>query len=307
MRPIDPKLFFSKGDPEDPRLGEMIKANVGPESAIHLFGWADDSGIAANGGRVGAARAPDEIRAYLYKMTPSMNRQTWPRVFDGGNLPPGESLAKNHQSAREIVGQSYDGGAKVITLGGGHDYGFADGAAFLDSFCSRHVRPLIVNFDAHLDVRPSTVSMHSGTAFRRLFEAYAGRFDLLVIGLQPQCNSRAHAAWATAQGAQLWMANECRDPGALSDRIRHFTKSRPTFLSLDIDAITSDSAPGCSAPSPRGLSTEAVFAACRTFHEIGEVQGMGIYEVSPPHDPDGHTSRLAALFVHDFISAGATP
>lgn len=306
-RDPDPSLLYSRRDPDDPRLGELVKTGVteGPTQGVELYGWPDDEGIRLNGGRPGAAEAPDRIRRFLYRMTPPMDTETRLTLRDRGNLVSSDSLAVRHEEARRAVSDSFERGAAVLTLGGGHDYGFPDGAGFLDAHAPEgDRRPLVINFDAHLDVRPTEQGFHSGTPFRRLLSEFSGRFDFLEIGLQGQCNSRVHADWARRHGAELWMADDVRTAEAMQSRLISWLgprAGRPLWVSLDIDAISSISAPGCSAAWDRGLASDRIFEALALLDRKTEWRGLGIYEVSPPLDSDDRTSKLAALFAHDFI------
>lgn len=301
----DPELLYGRQDAADPRLGELVRTGTTDKTSnVEIFGWPDDEGIRLNGGRPGAAEAPDRIRRFLYRMTPPLDSDRTPSLHDRGNLELASSLADRHGAARVVVADAYRRDRAVLTLGGGHDYGFPDAAAFLDVFAANATRPAVINFDAHLDVRSTASGFHSGTPFRRLLEEFGGRFDFLEIGLQPQCNSRAHRDWAEAQGAELWMADDVRTREALQSRLMSWIGPRagaPLFMSLDIDAISSASAPGCSQSWDRGLSSDRIFEALAILDGKMAWKGLGIYEVSPPLDHDDRTSKLAALFAFEFL------
>ena len=57
-------LFFSRGDRNDPRLGEIVRFDEESYQAtdIVIIGCPQDEGVRRNKGRVGAADAPDAIR-----------------------------------------------------------------------------------------------------------------------------------------------------------------------------------------------------------------------------------------------------
>lgn len=306
LTPTETSLFFTRQDPEDPRLGDFASASATDSSpSVQIFGWPDDEGIRLNGGRPGAAEAPDRIRRFLYKMTPSLTKDIPVQLWDRGNLAPsGRDLARRHEEARQLTAEAFRRGDRVLSFGGGHDYGFPDAAGFLDAFIRENVRPIVVNFDAHLDVRPVKDSFHSGTPFRRLLTSFPDQFDFIEIGLQPQCNSRFHAAWAKSQGAQLWMADDVRDEADFLSHLLTWVTRRlgqPLFISLDIDVIQSADAPGCSQSWALGLTPPAVQKIIDLFMDHLPTKGLGIYEVSPPLDHDDRTTKLAALFAHQFI------
>lgn len=309
--PVEPSLFFSKGDPQDPRMGNYAKAAKDfAEADLCLWGYPDDEGIALNGGRIGAKDAPDTIRKYLYKMTPHLLKQLATtgelRIADLGNLTTTMTLEERHQLGREQAEQVTDKNIPWVSLGGGHDYGYADGAGFLRSALKSGKKPIVVNLDAHLDVRPTDQGLNSGTPFYRLLQEFPGAFSFYEIGLQPQCNSQSHWDWAQTQGAHLISAHEARDRGLLSiaHEICHKHAQQPLWISLDIDAIRSSEAPGCSQSWATGLSASEIFPFLSELYVGMDWKSFSIYEVSPSLDLDNHTSKLAALFIHHFIFLG---
>lgn len=308
----DSKLFFSKNDPQDPRLGEWVTAlNLSSAEDLQkiqepswvLLGYPDDEGIAMNGGRPGAKEAPAMIRTYFYKMTPSLLKPSKKSFFDVGNIPISLPLPQRHERGRELVRAALDAGHKTLSLGGGHDYGYADGAGFIDHCLSKKLRPVLINFDAHLDVRPTDKGFHSGTPFHRLLTQYKDQFDFLEVGLQNQCNSSEHLQWARKMGAEILLLQDLLEIGlkeSLSAALKAF-QGRPCFLSIDIDAFTSSEAPGCSQSWATGLKIENFLPALKLIQEELKVLGLGIYEVSPPLDQDHRTSKLAALILHHAV------
>ncbi|PWU20051.1 MAG: formimidoylglutamase [Bdellovibrio sp.] len=313
--PTPEHMLFSRHDPEDPRLGEFVSTEALPgatgiQAPITLWGYADDEGIQINGGRIGAAEGPDRIRHSLYRMTPFRH---WPRInlfHDRGNIRPSHfSLEERHALGREAVRQHYrEDPGFLVTLGGGHDYGFPDGAGFLDEFVHARPKPLILNFDAHLDVRPVDRGLTSGTPFRRLIEQFGTQFELVAIGIQPQCNSPFHWEWAISQGIQILTLETIRNqdgPGGLQMALSEcldVDSKRPVWISLDMDVFSSREAPGCSATWPTGLAAEEVLRLLPWIHSNFSVKGMGIYEVSPPLDQDGKTAKLAALVIYQALN-----
>jgi formiminoglutamase len=309
-------LFFSKQDPEDKRLGEWAQfcsIDSLPSHGVALFGYPDDEGIQNNGGRVGASFGPDSIRDRFYRMTPSAFQllKPLPPICDLGNLSPvNESLGNRHSKASLLASAVLRKNLKWIGLGGGHDYGFPDGDGFLNVFSTAPLKPIIINFDAHLDVRPlSQGKITSGTPFRRLLENHSGKFDFVEIGLQSFCNSPHHFQWLNAQGGKVLTLDEMRNcEGHPKDFLRtqlnnwgFLIPGRPCFISVDIDVFQSSSAMGCSQSWPSGLTPKEFFGLfeflCHTF----SVHALGIYEVSPPLDQDHKTSQLAAEILHRFL------
>lgn len=305
--PPDKKLFYSRQDNLDPRLGEQARAiSVKDISKLqwHLVGYPDDEGIRLNGGRVGAALAPDTIRSYLYKMTPGLREQTLP-LLDLGNFDTSAGdLNSRHQSAYELAESIFRSDGYILSLGGGHDYGFSDSGAFAKVFQSDN--PLVINFDAHLDVRRTDQGHHSGTPFRRLLEAFP-KISFVEIGIQNQCNSRTHLLWLKDQGGVALELDEIlyapNSTQAIFDfLLPHLDRPRPVFVSIDLDVFSSAYAPGCSQSWPTGLKPNDVLASLDFIKARSHLKGAGFYEVSPPLDVDDRTSRLTALLIHKVLT-----
>lgn len=303
----DTNLFFTKNDPQDLRLGDLAKAihsydDVDSQDFV-IAGYPDDEGIKLNKGRVGSGKAPDLIRKYLYKMTPHLLSTKNPGLKDIGNLDLNFSLEERHELVKQSVSKVLKKRAKWIGLGGGHDYGYPDGAAFLEN----SERPLIINFDAHLDVRSTEHGFTSGTPFYRILSEYGDikNFDFLEVGIQSQCNSKIHYEWALEHKAKILTWDEI-SRGDPTQKILQFLepfilKNRDTFLSVDIDGFSSNYAMGCSQSFATGFSPSCFFKVFQVLCERLDPKVLGIYEVSPPLDLDDKTSKLAALIVHNFI------
>ena len=303
--PAQKNLFFSKNDPQDIRLGQSVHTNSEDASDFIVLGYPDDEGIKLNGGRVGAASAPDKIREFLYKMTPAIDGLTNKLICDAGNLDTSSVLAQRHENAKSAVEKFYRKNRKVISFGGGHDYGYSDAAGFCNVFCSDKVKPLVINFDAHLDVRPPANGYNSGTPFHRLLSEYSQKIDFLEIGIQPQCNSPHHRRWAAEHGAQIVnfseFQNECDIAELFNQLCSRLPALTPAFVSLDIDAIVSSEGGGCSQAWTTGINFKNYLSFVRKLSEHFEIKGLGIYEVSPPLDLDNRTSKMAALAAYHFI------
>lgn len=307
--PTSSELFFTKNDINDIRLGDLFKPYRSEslrENDFVLFGYPDDEGIRLNGGRLGAAQAPKLIRQFLYKMTPTGEKYST-HFYDAGDLIPENELPLRHEKALVHARQLMQSKARVLAFGGGHDYGYSDAAAFLEASLSfSKKKPLVINFDAHLDVRPVKDQIfHSGTPFSRLLEKYHGKFNFIEIGLQNQCNSPHHRLWAQQQGAELVDLMEIAKKGWdwvwWKPMLASITVDTPVFVSFDIDALTAAEAGGASQAWATGLKIQDCLLFLEKLYSICNVQGLGIYEVSPPLDRDFQTSKTAALLAHSFI------
>lgn len=299
---IPETLFFTKNDPQDRRLGDIAKARKLDEYFLEnfvLLGYPDDQGIQLNGGRTGAALAPNKIREYLYKMTPSAFIEKPINLADLGNLKIEKDLTTTHAKALQVISTLYEKQKTPISLGGGHDYAYCDIAPFIKQFSGQ--RPLVINFDAHLDVRDSKNGFNSGTPFFRLLNEFNSGFELVEAGIQGHCNSQHHLQWAKNRGAHIISMEQIHQQGLVAALKSILQMKRPCFLSIDIDGFTSSEAPGCSQSWAGGIEFKDFKKLLHEIHQNQMIKGLGIYEVSPALDIDHRTSKLAAQIIHEFL------
>ena len=298
--PTDTSLFFKKDDKNDPRLGNFVRPTGSADVVLH--GYPDDEAIQNGGGRVGAAMGPERIRHWLYRMTPSVLGETI-SLADHGNINTSLTLDARHISARKKVAEVV-GASRLITLGGGHDYGFPDGAGFLDVY--KDQKPLVINFDAHFDVRPPKAKLSSGTPFYRLLEEFKD-VDFIEIGIQTQCNAKAHYEWLKERGAKVIFTDSWIQSGenlvdyTLKNTGDWLLKRRPTFLSIDMDVFSWPYAIGTSQSWPIGLSPEAFYPLYLFLLKRLDVRVLGVYETAPSLETHDGTAKLAAQLIHRFL------
>lgn len=307
----DPILYFSKNDPDDIRFGDLAKNKLNINDLKHqgfaVYGYPDDRGVKNNGGRIGAAEGPDVIRSLFYKMTNSPLKENLPEIFDMGNLQLTEDIGSTHELAIHNLSNLFESEHRFIALGGGHDFSYPDGKSFLKSH-SNNKKPIIINFDAHLDCRPLQGEINSGTPFYRLLEEHSTEFHFIEVGLQAQCNSKKHFDWAKQKGMHsIWLEEINNDENNLLAKLKSICsdmeENSPLYLSIDLDAFSSAYAPGCSQSWPSGLSPEQCLPCFEWLYKQYDCKLLGIYEYAPRLDIDHRTARLAAKLMHHFIDS----
>jgi formiminoglutamase len=215
------------------------------------------------------------------------------------------TLAERHERGRRVVNELARQDKYWISLGGGHDYGYCDTTAFVQAY--KEHKPLVINFDAHLDVRPvhldqKSQGLHSGTAFFRMMNEFGHNCSFIEVGLQAHCNSPYHARWLNERGGRIvW--REAIDEYGMVESLQQLVPLaiHPAFISVDVDALSSSIAPGCSQSWASGLQWQEFIRGFDFLIDSFDVKGIGIYEVSPVLDEDNKTSKLAALIMHRFI------
>lgn len=252
--------------------------------AIALLGVPDDTGVGLNHGRPGAAKGPDALRQALARYGVAQPHAfDWPRIWDAGDVRVAKGeLETTHQRLTEASEAIARMGILPVMIGGGHDLTFPFVRGVANATSPMHG----IYFDAHLDVRAET---GSGMPFRRLIESGAAT-RLSVHGLDPYANSRAHTDWFLAHNGHLGTRPPEED-----------WPDEPTFVSLDMDVFDCAFAPGVSAHNPCGWAPELGERWAYRSGRNPRVRCFDIMELSPPHDQDGRTARLAARMLLAFL------
>ncbi|HMB91672.1 MAG TPA: formimidoylglutamase [Rhodothermales bacterium] len=285
--------------PDDPRVGHWLghKAQDVDEAQVVLLGFGSDEGVRRNGGRPGAAQAPDAIRQVLYKLTPDARAfATFVEVLDHtvdlGNLILTESMEENQERLGAALAPYLRRGALPIILGGGHETSFGHFLGYVQA--EQPVR--ILNWDAHADVRPLKDERgHSGSPFRQALTHASGLCEgYTVAGLAPHSTARTHLDFLREHEARFFW-NADLTPTLIK---RLYTESAGSLMvTFDMDAVEQAAAPGVSAPAAQGMPTALWLKAAYEAGHCRHTTSIDLVEVNPVYDIDHRTARLAALTV----------
>jgi formiminoglutamase len=284
---------FWQGDAAAVRSGRAV-----------LIGFPQDEGVRRNHGRPGAAAAPDEIRRWLYRLTPwdaeTEADLTQMPPLDLGNIRIAGSLEESQRSLAQVVAAILERGAVPLVLGGGHETAYGH---FL-GYVAANRRVGIINIDAHLDVRPLLHGQgHSGSPFRQALE-HPNRPLYVCLGAEPQATSRQHLRYAQEHGAVVRWRTQLHPSLAhhLAGAQDHLaTAGCAVYVTIDADVVHMSDVPGVSAPNPAGLPGEEVLAATRLAGRSPQVASLDLVEINPAFDRDGQSARWGALLVWNFL------
>jgi formiminoglutamase len=297
----DPALFFHTGDPNDRRLGDVVSSepDAYAEASVVLLGCPQDEGVRRNGGRPGAAEAPNAIRRCLYKLGVAGLEDL--RLFDAGDTRILDTLEATHDAHRQLVRQILADGKTLIVLGGGNDVSYPDCAGLAGALPD----VLAFNVDAHYDVRADT-PRNSGTPYRQLLEegcVKPGRF--YEMGSQPFANSPVYTRYLREKGAHVISLPDLRAQGLTTafGRILAASDAGAIFWGLDMDVVRAADAPGVSAPNPTGLAGDELCAIATLAGNDPRTRLLELSEVNPAFDVDQRTCRLAAVVIWSFLAA----
>ncbi len=291
----------------DVRLADII--GLGNKGQVVLLGFPHDTGVAINGGRVGARHGPEKFRSWVRRYGTVCNPE-WEidlsqiTLADAGDVPPDLPLDQAHSVLTERVSAVLQAGGIPFVVGGGNDQSYPNACALLGH---QPDAPLgVINVDAHLDVRPlKDGKAHSGSPFRLLLEdsRFAGK-HFIEFGTQGSQASREHADYVKArQGSILWLSRVSGGDAAVaqfrSALGRLAGQCGSLFVSFDMDAIRASEAPGVSCPGVMGLcAREAVDLA----FIAGRHSQVALFDLSEynPLIEDERPGRLAVAMYYHF-------
>lgn len=268
-----------------------------PEATHVIVGCPQDEGVRRNNGRPGAAEAPHEIRAHLYRLQTPLHSGI--QLFDAGDISDTDSLETAHEALTKTVSRFLKDGKKVIVLGGGNDISYADVRAL--SSVEKDIST--INIDGHLDMRIAD-EMTSGTPYRKLIEdGYLEAKHFYEFGIRPESNSSFYLENAEKLGGQIYLLPQLLENGVVKSfqKILNEISQRPFFLGLDMDSVQAADAPGVSASSPTGFSGREVMQLIHLARQKENLRLFEITEVNPKFDIDNRTVKLAAQLIYRFL------
>jgi formiminoglutamase len=158
----------------------------------------------------------------------------------------------------------------------------------------------VLNVDAHLDLRAAPWST-SGTPFRQIAEDCAARgwtFRYACLGASRFANTAALFDRAAALGAHVVLDEALTTPADAATALTAWLADLDhLYLTICLDALPPDLAPGVSAPSARGVPMAVVEAIVELALASGALRVADVAELNPRFDVDHRTARVAARLV----------
>jgi arginase family enzyme len=300
------------GIPSDTGAGLVRGAAFGPEGVRRalLAACPDFSARAARAGIVDVGdvfAVPQLLEDEM--LSEEQRRRTRAALYGPGaaadNGLPVSPLSIAERVVTELLARN--AGLRIFMLGGDHSVAWPVVAAL-----ARHVaeRWAIVHVDAHTDLLPERLGV------RLCFATWAyhanellGRGGRLVqVGVRASSRSKLH--WESTLGVRQFWAEEVRARGGavIDDVIQHLRGLgiARVYLSNDIDATDSATAPSTGAPEANGLSPGFVSALIARVAEAFPLLGGDVVEVAPSigsADDARRTTDVAARYMLDTLAA----
>lgn len=320
---FDEKVWTGRSDDGEPgdtrrvyhQVERFPQARVATDSPV-LIGFGSDEGVRRNQGRTGAAHAPKELRRALAGLPAkaSTSTATLATLYDVGDVVCDDGKLESAQDElADTVSEVLAHGGRPLVLGGGHEVAWgtycglrAHLAANAADASDTTRRLLILNFDAHFDLRQARPA-NSGTPFDQIACDCAARgvpFNYVCFGISELANTAALFARAEQLGVQYELDTAMQDsqlPQRLEQLDRLLDAADHVYLTIDLDVLPGATAPGVSAPAALGVPLSVVEAMVMRVRASGKVRAADIAEYNPSLDQDRRTARAAARLAYRLL------
>jgi formiminoglutamase len=208
-----------------------------------------------------------------------------------------------------VITEFLKDGKKIISLGGGNDISYPDGAAMADVFGAGNW--MAINVDAHFDVRLDK-ERSNGTPYRQLLDEKLIRPDYLYeVGFQTQLASPVYYRYLQNLNVNLVSLEQLRSRTETDYEVRELMKQKfinhssslNSFFNFDLNVVRMSDAPGVSAPNPTGLRAGELITLVKYAASLINTRIIEFTEVNPNFDIDNRTVKLVAVAMHRFCAA----
>jgi agmatinase len=229
------------------------------------------------------------------------------RQYGIATLEPQAVLSDHEAALNQLDGlvQSVIAEGKFpLVLGGEHS--LTIGA--VRPLVRRHPDLVIVQFDAHADLRDSYLGtqLSHASAMRRFLDAPG--VSLISIGIR--CISAEEIAFyeANRDRVTIHFAKD-RKSWNVADIVAPLA-GKPVYISFDVDGLDPSLMPATGTPDPGGLFFHEAIELLRAVCDTGNVVAADIVELAPMpgfHAADYTTAKLAYKLMSYVLSEGQTP
>jgi formimidoylglutamase len=318
LKPSPFMIHEEQTDKNDPRVKHIINAyEEGKKYDVGILGVPFDYGVELSRGRVGAREGPSSFRMALKRYGTTYNIEqgldiSKLRICDFGDVQiVDRDSIETHRRVSEIVAQIIKKGILPVVIGGGHDISFANAHGLCKA---TNGKIGVINIDGHFDVRKIVNRrISSGTHMRRILEELNGMApgkNSVEIGAHDNLNSKIYHGYLKDKRATVITLDMISKAG-MQTAIKNALNAaglgtKASFLTVDMDAMPQNTAPGCSAPSARGIEAADILTACFAAGADSKLKLFDIMELNPTYDVDNRTAILSATMFVSFLNGFST-
>ncbi|AVQ27937.1 formimidoylglutamase [Fusobacterium ulcerans] len=278
----------------DLRLWQVVQEIKEAQEAggVCFVGYDTDDGVVRNLGRKGAESGSNAIR----KAIQSFPQLKGLKVYDYRNLEK-KSVEEAQKEYSEKISDVLKKGIFPIGLGGGHDIAYGSYLGIRKAHPDKKIG--IINFDAHLDMRPYDKGRTSGTSFKEIMDNDKNT-QYAIVGFQKMGNTERLIKTAEAFNV-LILEEECSEESIIKSLEEFIKKVDIVYVTFCMDVFDASTAPGVSAPVVMGLDPKKGKRLLRFLMETEKVVCVDFAEVNPVYDIDNMTAKLAGCLIYEVM------
>jgi len=303
--PFNQTIWTGRQDDVDGELGLRIHQIIKSYSSEVInskviLGFCSEEGVERNKGRLGAKNAPDTIRKAIANLPVHFSNK---KLFDVGNIIVEKNLEEARLKQTATVYQILKNKNFPIIIGGGHETALGNYLGFVKKYTSNSI---VINLDAHFDIRLPNDQSTSGTPFFEMHQhAQFNKipFQYLAIGIQELGNTKALFHRADDLDVNYFLADELHaNFNKILDELNQIIEQFDhIYLSLDMDVFDVAYAPGVSATTINGLTPFQVKYILKLLKKSNKIRVFDVVEVNPNYDRDNQTSKLASHMIYEIL------
>lgn len=278
----------------DLRLWQVVQEIKEAQEAggVCFVGYDTDDGVVRNLGRKGAESGSNAIR----KAIQSFPQLKGLKVYDYRNLEK-KSVEEAQKEYSEKISDVLKKGIFPIGLGGGHDIAYGSYLGIRKAHPDKKIG--IINFDAHLDMRPYDKGRTSGTSFKEIMDNDKNA-QYAIVGFQKMGNTERLIKTAETFNV-LILEEECSEESIIKSLEEFVKKVDIVYVTFCMDVFDASTAPGVSAPVVMGLDPKKGKRLLRFLMETEKVVCVDFAEVNPVYDIDNMTAKLAGCLIYEVM------
>lgn len=198
-----------------------------------------------------------------------------------------KKLDKALDQLAEIVEVVLAAGRFPFVLGGEHSLT----AGAIRPFVQRHPNLVVLQFDAHADLRDGYLGEHysHASAMRRVLD-HEG-VSLVSVGIRAVSSPEADFVDANPRRVHMHFAHAQAEWDI--EAIVAPLKGRPVYITFDIDGLDGAIMPATGTPTPGGMTYMQALAILRRAAEVSRIVGADLVELAP----------IRGLHACDFLAA----
>lgn len=259
------------------------------ETKLCIIGVCEERGAGKN---KGTAKAPDEIRKELYKLSLA-NYDL--QILDLGNISAGATPRDTYVALSKVVNELLRVKIIPIIIGGSHDVMFGQFGAYTDLKEMINISVVDSRFD--LEHFEDENFNNESVLSRLLVHEPNIIFNMSMLGYQTHFTK----TFATETFEKLnFDAHRLGLIRSNSSDMEPVLRNTNLFA-VDVSAIRYADAPGCANATPNGLNGEDACQLCYYAGLSEKVSSFGLYEMNPQFDVRNQTAQLSAQLIWYFV------